>query len=296
MADTLPLPSSMDKSTFLENRLEQGELLYFPRCPFRLPEGDDRQFLFEQQLNKIHKNISLNPQSGQVSGFCVQSLQRTMRLSALLQSFGEEASRWLAQLLPRYAPCWQRDRVTLRPEEEATRPLRHNARNDLLHIDNFPTRPSQGARILRLYVNINLSDPRIWVTSETFPELFDRYTREVGVPGQDETLGTVLSQKLAGLFHRRKRRRSDYDNFMLRLHQYMKSNDAFQERCRKRYWKFPPASVWLLFADSLSHGVLRGRYALEHSYFVPRHCLALPDEAPAAIFERAKTGGARRAA
>jgi hypothetical protein len=44
--------------------------------------------------------------------------------------------------------------------------------------------------------------------------------------------------------------------------------------------------VWLAMTDACSHAVLRGRFALEHSYFVPSSALAVPDESPAALLEQ----------
>ena len=61
-----------------------------------------------------------------------------------MQTFSDTATGWLANKLPQYARKWSRDRATLRSEEEAIRPLRLTARNDLLHIDSFPARPSGG--------------------------------------------------------------------------------------------------------------------------------------------------------
>jgi hypothetical protein len=273
---------SLPHGATLEERLELGELIFFPTCPFSLPDGDDRTFLFTQRQNRHHKNINFNPNSGRLSGFCWQSEENTNRLRHLLCTFGEGATNWLAGVLPNYAGGWQRDRVTLRPEEEAIRPLRRTARNDLLHLDAFPNRPTQGARILRLFVNIHPAESRVWATADTFAELIARFGSQL-----DRHSGRSWTHRLLSLFDPHRRVRSDYDNFMLRLHHFLKSNDAFQEGCRKRYWKFPPGSAWLVFTDGVSHAELRGRYALEHSFLIPRSCLALPDQAPAALFERA---------
>ena len=53
MAETCLVPTSdqaaIDQSS-MEERLERGDVVYFPICPFLLPEGDDRRFLLEQQL------------------------------------------------------------------------------------------------------------------------------------------------------------------------------------------------------------------------------------------------------
>src|SRR5207245_10467332 len=81
--------------------------------------------------------------------------------------------------------------------------------------------------------------------------------------------------------------RSLYDSFMLRFHDYLKANDEFQEHGPKRFWSFAPGSAWLVFTDVASHAALRGRFALEHSYFVAPETLSLPELSPPALLERA---------
>jgi hypothetical protein len=82
-------------------------------------------------------------------------------------------------------------------------------------------------------------------------------------------------------------RHSTYDRFMLRFHDYLKMNEDFQERTPKKLWDFAPGAVWLAMTDACSHAVLRGRFALEHSYFIPPEALALPEESPAALLQKA---------
>ncbi len=265
----------------LYERLEKGEVVHFPECPFALPGEDERRFLFAQKLSQIHKNISLNPHTNRLTGFRQTSPEQASRLKNLLSQFGQSATDWLSGLLPNYAFSWERDRVSFRPEEEATRPLRPHARNDLLHVDAFPTRPTFGARILRLFVNINEEDPRVWVTSDTFSVLLKKFAAQVdtlGKRGWNDRLGSLVSLGKKG--------RSDYDHFMLRFHHFLKSQDKFQERARKRFWKFPPFSVWLAFSDGVSHAVLRGQYALEHSFFVPVQTLHYPEWAPVNLLKK----------
>jgi hypothetical protein len=273
----------------VEERLERGEVVYYPVCPFSLPEGDDRLFLLEQRLaSRAHKNISYDPHRRTASGFLKQSSDQAEQLRRLLATFSKTATAWLARTLPRYARGWILDRVSYRPEEEATRKLRHKARNDLLHVDAFPSRPTHGQRILRLFANVNPVDPRIWVTSEPFAKLVQRYGEKAGFPGKwGPGLLERLQDGMIGLFRPSRARRSAYDSFMLRFHDFLKDNDEFQERGMKRFWSFPPNSAWLTFTDTTSHAVLRGRYALEHSYFVAPSALALPDESPAALLAKA---------
>jgi hypothetical protein len=125
------------------------------------------------------------------------------------------------------------------------------------------------------------------VTSEPFARLLERYGTAVGLP----TLHALrwpdrLRQGVASLFQPGGPR-SPYDAFMLRLHDFLKANDDFQEHCPKRYWNFQPGSAWLVMTDSASHAALRGRFAIEHSYFIAQQTLALPAESPLALLERA---------
>jgi hypothetical protein len=281
--------SAIGPETVLAERLERGEVIHYPICPFALPEGDDLRFLLEQSLgSRAHKNISYDPHANTAAGFRYQSNAQATRLRDLLATFAQTATRWLAAVLPRYATAWQLDRVSFRPEEEATRRLRLTARNDLLHIDAFPSRPTNGYRILRLFTNINPTEPRVWVTSDPFAKLLARYGQEAGLPSAGgSSLVQRVRQGVLGVFRPGKKPRSAYDSFMLRFHNFLKQNERFQERCPKRYWQFEPGSAWLVLTDTASHAALRGRYALEHSYFIAPQTLALPDESPPVLLERA---------
>lgn len=273
----------------LEERLERGEIIHYPVSPFPLPAGDDHRFLLDQQLaSRVHKNISYDPHSGKAAGFRQHSAAQAGRLRAILASFAETTTAWLARTLPGYAQSWIRDRVSYRPLEEATRKVRLTARNDLLHVDAFPSRPTQGYRILRVFANINPTEPRIWITSDPFGKLLERFGREAGLPKASQVgmLGR-LRRGMLGLFIKSLSRRTVYDAFMLRFHDFLKSNDEFQEHALKRYWTFEPGSAWMVFTDTASHAALRGRFALEHSYFVAPESLVLPAESPPALLERA---------
>src|SRR5262249_7911144 len=148
-----------------------------------LAQGEDYQFLLQQRLaGRAHKNISYDPRSGKLGGFLRHSPEQAARLGKLLGDFAQTATAWLARTLPRYARLWQLDRVSYRPLEEATRKLRFKARNDLLHVDAFPSRPTNGQRILRLFVNINPTECRVWATSEPFGKLLERFGAAAGLP------------------------------------------------------------------------------------------------------------------
>ena len=159
--------------------------------------------------------------------------------------------------------------------------------NDLLHFDAFPSRPTRGQRILRLYANINPTDDRVWMTSDTFAKVLHQYGAKVGLPmAGPPSWVHRLGQGLVGLLQPNVLERTEYDEFMLRLHHFLKTNDEFQERAPRLLWRFKPGTAWLLFSDTISHAELRGQHALEHSYFVAPHTLALPTESPPALLEQ----------
>ncbi len=275
-----PVPS-------MAERLERGEVVHYPKAPFPLPEGADLAVLLDLRLARFSKNISYDPAADQAHGFLETSAVQAAAARAVFARFSREATGWLARTLPRYAAAWKLDRGSYRPEEEAMRRLRQTARNDLLHVDAFPNRPTQGWRILRVFANVNPTEPRVWMTSEAFAKLLERYGFAAGLPGERHA-GWLkqFGKSLLRAMRPGGPQYSTYDRFMLRFHDYLKMNDEFQERTPKRLWSFAPGSVWLAMTDACSHAVLRGRFALEHSYFVPPAALALPDESPAALLER----------
>jgi hypothetical protein len=262
-------------------RLERGEVVHYPVSPFSLPAGEPLQFLLSQELSSAgHKNISYTPRTGTVRGY--RDSAEAERLRTVLSHFAGSVARWFAEAFPRYAAAALPDQVTFRPQEEAGRRLRHTARNDLLHVDAFPSRPTRGWRILRVFANVNPSEPRIWVTSEPFSALLKQYGSRAGLPGA-LSLGHTW-RRLLDVF---RTGRSEYDAFMLRFHDYLKRDEGFQKQTPKKTWSFLPGSAWVAMTDACSHSVLRGRYALEHSFFVPPQALALPDESPAALLAQA---------
>jgi 3-deoxy-D-manno-oct-2-ulosonic acid (Kdo) hydroxylase len=278
-----------DDENSLAERLERGEVITFAPCPFALPAEGDLAFLCTQRTRgRIHKDLAYDPSRDAAGGYRYQSAAQARRLCAVLGQFAHSATAWLACRFPGYAASWQPERVSFRPDEEAVRKLRRTARNDLLHFDAFPSRPTRGRRILRLFVNVNATDPRVWVTSDTFANIFARYGAAAGLPGPaDDRWTRRIRHGLLSLFQPGAADRTHYDAYMLRLHHFLKSCDAFQESAPRRFWHFPPGSAWLLFTDAVTHADLRGQYALERSFFIAPQALALPNESPLALLEKA---------
>jgi hypothetical protein len=284
-----------DRARWYSEQLEEGNILFFPKTPFDLPE-DEREFLLRQRQTgaSYYKNIAYRPGEDRLTGFAKRSRQDEERLRSIMRAYSERATKFLADLLPAYARTWRLDFASFRPQEEEGRRLRTRARNDLLHVDSFPTRPTYGDRILRAFTNVNPTQPRVWVTTETFEALARRFfgpqgarelvSRQANSTNSFRGLGRVLV-RLGRALGLRVADPSPYDDLMLAFHHFLKENSEFQETCPKRRWEFPPGSTWIVFTDMVAHAVLAGQFALEQTYRVSRGSLALPHKAPVSILE-----------
>ncbi len=268
-------------------RLETGDILFFSSTPFVI-EPDDRAFLLGQKQNRaFHKNISYRPREDRLKGVDQTDPEARARTKAILRDFSNNATAFLSAFLPQYAGTWHRDFASYRPIEEAGRSATTRSRNDLIHVDNFPSRPSHGDRILRIFVNLNPEKSRIWVTSDNFEALARQYARQAGLPDRPGTWNRLRSAAI-GLLSKTGLplvNRPGYDQFMLRFHHFLKESDAFQRECRKDRWEFPPDSAWICFTDTTSHACESGQYALEQTFLVSGESLVWPEKAPLAILE-----------
>jgi len=264
--------------------LERGNILFFPRTPFALQE-DDRRFLLDQKQTGAgyHKNIAYRPGEDRLTGS--GKMKGAAKLKRILRAYSDWAANFLGELIPEYDGKWTRDFASYRSIEEKGRAARLTARNDLAHVDAFPTRPTHGDRILRVFTNINPSQSRVWITSETFAGLAERFARQVGIPSAPAP-GAESFQRLARALGIRQWTRSPYDAFMLRFHDFLKRNTEFQQSCIKHRWEFPPGSGWMCYTDMVSHAVLSGQFALEQTFLVSRQAVVLPEQSPIRILER----------
>jgi hypothetical protein len=81
-------------------------------------------------------------------------------------------------------------------------------------------------------------------------------------------------------------KRSPYDEFMMRFHNYLKENSEFQKTCPKQHWEFPPGSSWMVYTDMVSHAVLSGQFALEQTLIVSREIMVVPEKSPYGVLSR----------
>jgi 3-deoxy-D-manno-oct-2-ulosonic acid (Kdo) hydroxylase len=283
-----PASDSAERGRWLCSQLEAGNILFFPRTPFDFPQ-DDREFLLgqKQTSSAFHKNVAYRPLEDRITGLDKTSTPEAERLRAILRGYSQRVSHFLSELLIPYAGKWKLDFASFRPLEELGRPARLHARNDLPHFDSFPTRPTNGDRILRYFTNINPNQSRVWVTSQTFECVGPHFATSLGLLGPRGA--NPLASGLRGLARGLGlpgANRSPYDEFMHRCHNAMKEDSSFQQSCPKQRWEFPPDSNWIVFTDCVSHAVLEGRYALEQTFLISRSAMVEPQRSPIAVLER----------
>jgi hypothetical protein len=274
--------------------LEEGGILFFKSPPFSFPQ-QDREFLLgaQQSALLVHKNISYRPTTDVLRGLSDADESRKDRLREIMAGYSKQATAFLDRFLAPYASSKQLDYASFRPIEEEARPNSLHKRNDLLHVDAFPTRPTYGGRILRIFTNINPQQERRWRTTVPFPELVETIGAEADLKGHAKRLTSAMRSGSRSVVRGIKKvlplpvaDRSAYDSMMLGLHDKMKENSRFQETCPKFDYSFAPGTSWMCYTDGVSHAVLSGRFAIEQTYIIPVEGLVAPEASPIRVLEK----------
>ena len=141
-----------ERSHQLCAELESGNLVVLPRSLIVIPDEHRSLLLaWKQASSPYHKNIAYRPLEDRLTGLEASEQGEAGQLRRILRAYSQRAAEFLSAFLPPYAGNWKLDYVSYRPIEEKARPARLHARNDLVHFDSFPTRPTNGARILRFF-------------------------------------------------------------------------------------------------------------------------------------------------
>ena len=293
LPDALRSHSNIDQVREWCSRLEAGDVLYFPKTPVPIP-GDDLSFLLGQQQtsSSLHKNIAYKPDRDKLSGADEKTANAAeiVRMHEVMRRYSESIEKFLTFFLAPYERRWRLDYASFRPLEEKGRDLPVRRRNDLLHTDAFPTRPTRGWRILRFFHNIHPTRTRDWVIGEPFSRVVGAFTPSKLALPQSESPVVRASKQLAqaigiaALVPQWKR--GPYDEFMMRLHNTMKEDSAFQATCLREEVRFSPGSSWMVYTETVPHAVLGGQYALEQTFLVDPAAMVTRESAPIAILEK----------
>jgi hypothetical protein len=259
--------------------LEQGRVLHFKHLAFPL-EQHELRFLSSTWSDQKAKNISFDPNTGKLSGASVEG-SGGQELLAMMRRYAASTRELMTRLLAPYGPALRQARTSFRPHEIEGRPVPSVRKDDrLLHPDAFPSRPMRGARILRVFTNINPSGkPRVWYVGEPFEMFATRFLPKVPrqLPGRariEAMLGVTKGQ------------RTVYDHIMLHLHDQGKYDTAYQREAPRQEIAFAPGCTWAVFTDQVLHAAIAGQFALEQTFELPVAALLKSDLAPLRVLER----------
>lgn len=285
-------PQSEDQARAWCAQLEAGDILYFPQTPVALPQNDLAFLLGQQQTDSsLHKNIAYKPNIDKLSGVDTKTADAAAvaRLQGIMRSYSQAVVSFLTGFLTPYHANWRLDYASFRPQEEQGRDLALRRRNDLLHTDAFPTRPTHGARILRFFNNIHPTRTRDWIVGDPFEKMVGEFAPAQIAPRPDTTASRAAKSlgRAIGLGAAVPSiKRSPYDDFMMRFHNFLKENPAFQANSPKYPWQFPSGSSWMVYTDTVPHAVLAGQYALEQTFLVSPDALVTPETSPLKVLEK----------
>jgi hypothetical protein len=254
-----PFPGEIVART--ADALEGGRVLYAPALHFELLQSE-RRFLSAASLDGKSKNVTYRPGTGALRGTRCEGSERE-ELTGLLQRYSRYGCDLLKALCPEYVDHLRPGFTTFRPAEIAGRPTSWRQDDTRLHVDAFPSRPTQGWRILRVFTNLHPQTPRVWRVGEAFEKTAARFLPQVRRPLPGSTAVLRLLRIV-------KERRTEYDHFMLAIHDRMKADECYQCGVAQKQVAFPPGATWACFTDWVSHAAMSGQFALEQTVCICR--------------------------
>ena len=259
--------------------LEGGFVICLPHLPFALGE-DEKRFLSENWSDQKSKNISLRPQGG-LKGAAGSAADLKL-LRAMIQRYSDQATQLVSTLFPDYVPNLVKANTSLRPFEVEGRVSSYRKDDKRLHTDAFPSNPTQGTRLLRVFNNVNPNGrPRVWRVGEPFDAMVKKYLPQAKnmFPGQ------------ASLMHKlgiTKRKRTPYDQLMLQLHDLVKADMDYQRNAPQQSVNFMPGTTWIVYSDQVLHAAMSGQYMMEQTFHLPPEALYRPETSPIKVLEAIK--------
>ncbi len=258
--------------------LEGGKVLYFPNLAFSLSK-DEKLFLSPEIANPKTKNISYDIHKDCLAG-TLCSGNEAGKIKEMLKRYAQKSRNFLEKLIPHYCSNLIQAKTSFRPVEISGRKSSYRKDDTLLHVDSFPSNPTKGKRILRVFTNINANGkPRIWRVGEPFEDVVKKMAPKVSQPFP----GAAYFLKALGIT---KDYRTYYDHYMLHMHNLMKGDPNYQKNVRQQEIAFPSGSSWIVFTDQVSHAAMSGQHVLEQTFHLPYHAMQDESTNPVRVLEK----------
>jgi len=259
--------------------LESGQVLFFPHLGFTV-QGPEKTLFNPEICHHTRKNVSYDLVQNKLGK--IRGAPHTQDLLCMMmQRYAKESHAFIQRLFPYYADYLEIGRTSFRPVEIKDRRILSVKKDDQrLHVDAFPATPMRERRIIRLFTNVNPTlGARIWRVGEHFTKVVGRFMPDIKPPRRG------LASLLRALRITRGKR-SEYDHYMLHLHNGMKKDDHYQQTVNQQTIHFPTGSSWIVYTDAVSHAAMGGQYVLEQTFYLPVDKMRQRELAPLSILEQ----------
>ena len=261
------------------SHLEHGGILFLPNLGFEFAPSE-MQFLSPDWSDGKSKNIYLRGNERVIKG-AKGNAEELAAMSALIDRYSQSATDLITHLLPSYMPHAKPANTSLRCVEAAGRKTSWRKDDRRLHADAFPSKPTHGERILRVFTNVNPHNkPRVWNVGEPFADMAARFLPKV--PRYNRLQATLIHA--LGIT---KSLRGEYDHTMLHLHDLAKADADYQANAPQMRFEFPANSTWVVYSDLVLHAVLSGQHMMEQTFHLPPQNLTYPEASPKSRIEQA---------
>lgn len=258
--------------------LEHGGILFLPHLGFDFAAKETR-FLSPNWSDGKSKNIYLAGRERAIKG-AKGNAEELAAMSALIERYSQKATDLITHLLPSYMPHAKPANTSLRCVEAAGRKTSWRKDDRRLHADAFPSKPTHGTRLLRVFTNVNpYNQARVWNVGEPFADMAMQFLPKV-------PRYSALQAKLINALGITKSLRGEYDHIMLHLHDLAKANANYQTNAPQMRVAFPANCTWIVYSDLVLHAVLSGQHMMEQTFHLPQHNLTYPDASPKNSLER----------
>jgi len=257
--------------------LEHGRVVFFPRLAFTL-SSDERRFLSPQWSDGKAKNISYDPNRADLRGTALQGKDRRA-LQGMVARYADMTRQLIEGLIPSYRTQLTQARTSFRPVGVVGRVTSYRKDDQRLHTDAFPSRPTRGARILRVFSNVNPDgQERVWRVGEPFESFARTFLPSVrpAWPGWSTVLAALRITK---------GRRAAYDHLMLQLHDAVKRDLHYQQEAPQERLGLPAGSTWIVYTDQVLHAAMSGQYLFEQTFHLPVSAQRWPQTSPLRVLE-----------
>lgn len=267
-----------DLAEGMESVLENGNVLYFPRMEFRFVE-DEKRFQTERWADGKAKNISYRGPAAPLQG-ARGAPEELAQLKAVLARYADSAESLVKALFPHYAPNLRRGFTSYRTASVEGRVTSWRKDDTRLHVDAFPSNPTGGQRLLRVFANVNPHGiPRVWRVGEPFEPYAQRFLPKAPKPWP----GSAWFMAKVGLT---KSYRTEYDHYMNQLHDLGKADLTYQATSPQLTVPLPAGTAWIVYSDQVLHAVMSGQYMLEQTFYLDPGQMVRPETAPLRVLER----------